>query len=71
MTAAIVAHDGANVFRNGVEIADQVFDRFLFQVGLAFDRVVKVGDVGLVMFGVMDLHRPRVDVRLECVIFVG
>ena len=71
MTAAVVAHDGANVFRNGVETADQIFNRFLFQIGLAFDRVVEISDISLMMLGVVDLHRPRVDVRLERRIFVG
>src|SRR2546422_11196240 len=28
-------------------------------------RIVEVGDVGLMMFAVVDLHRLRVDVRLE------
>ena len=68
VAAAVVAHDGANVFRNGVQIADQIFDRFFFQIGLAFDRLVEVVDVSLVMLGVMDFHRPRIDVRLQRII---
>ena len=42
VTAAVVAHDRANVFRHGVQIADQILDRFLFEIGFAFDRVVEV-----------------------------
>ena len=70
VSAAVVPHDRANVFRNRIQILDQVLDRFVFQVGLAFDRVVQVRDVRLMMLGVMDLHRLRVDVRLERVVIV-
>ena len=34
VTAAVVANDGADVFRHGVQVADQIFDRFGFQLGL-------------------------------------
>src|SRR5205809_1154124 len=37
--AAIVADYAANVFRDGVEILDQVFDRFVRQLRLVFERV--------------------------------
>ena len=70
VTAAVVAHGGANVFGHGVEILDQILDRFRGELGLVFERVVDVGDVSLVMLGVMDFHRPRVDVRLERVVGV-
>ena len=43
---------------------------FFCQLRLAFERVVHVGDVSLVMLGVMDLHRLRVDVRLERIVGV-
>ena len=39
--------------------------------GWSFSSVVRVVDVGLVVLGVMDLHRPRIDVRLEGVVGVG
>ena len=70
MSAAVVAHDRADVFGNGIQIADQIFDRLFLQIGFAFDRVVHVGDVRLMMLGVMDFHRLRVDVRLERVVLV-
>ena len=36
-----------------------------FQLGLLFERIVVVVDVGRVMLAVMDFHRLGVDVRLE------
>ena len=37
----------------------------LFEIGFAGDGFVDVGDVGGVMFVVMNFHRLRVDVRFE------
>ena len=67
VAAAVVAHNGANVFGNGVQITNQVFHRFLLKIG-ALDRLVDVIDVGLVMLGVMDFHRTRINVRLQRII---
>jgi hypothetical protein len=50
------------------EIADQVFHRFLFEIGIAFDRLVDVVDVSLVMLGMMDFHRLRIDVRFQSIV---
>ena len=52
------------------EIADQILDRFLFEFSFAFDRVVHVVDVSLVMLGVMDFHRLRIDVRFQSIVGV-
>ena len=71
MTAAVVPDCSADFFRDGTEVADQVLDRFAFKAGLALDRFVQVGDVRLVMFVVMDLHRLRIDVRFQCIVRVG
>src|SRR6266446_2315273 len=70
VSAPVVAHDCTDVVRHSLQIADQVFDGFLFEIAFAFDRVVDVGDVSLVMLGMMDLHRARVDVRFERVVSV-
>jgi hypothetical protein len=67
----MIPNNGANVLRDSAQIADQIFDRFLFQVGLTFDRVVDVGDVSLVMLGIMDLHRARVDMRFQSIVRIG
>ena len=71
MTAAVIPHHRANGFRNGVKVLDQILDRFSGEIGMIFKRIINVGDVSLVMLGVMDLHRPRVDMRLEGVVSVG
>jgi len=60
--AAIISHYCANIFRDSTQVADQSSTDF-FSRSLCLDRVVDVGDVSLVMLGVMDLHRARVDVR--------
>ena len=70
VAAAVIAHDAANVFGHGGEVLDQIFDGFAGQIGLVLQGVVDVGDVSLVMLGVMDLHRARVDMRLERVVSV-
>src|SRR6058998_2826677 len=56
----VVRNNSANVFGNGVQITNQVFHRFFLKIG-AFDRLVDVIDVGLVMLGIMDFHRTRIN----------
>ena len=68
MAAAIVAHGAADVRRHRVKIADQVLDGLCFQVRLARNRLVDVGDVGSVVFIVVNLHGQRVNVRFERVL---
>ena len=63
--AAVVAHRGADVFGNAVDAAAQIVDALALQLGMLLERGVQVGDVRLMMLPVMDLHRLRVDVRLE------
>ena len=64
MAAAVVADGGADLLGHRVQVLDQVLDALRLQVG-ALERGVDVVDVGLVVLAVVDLHRPRVDVRLE------
>ena len=71
MTAAIVAHDHANVFRHGCEVTDEFADPLVFQLRLAGDGVVQIGDVGLMMLAVVNLHRAGIDVRFEGVIGIS
>ena len=71
VSTAIVAHNGPDIFRHIVQVANQVLNRFFLEIGLIFERVIYIRDVGLVMFGIMNFHRPRVDVRLERVVWVG
>ena len=71
MAAAVVTDCGADVFRNGAELANEGLDGFGFQRDVAGNRLVHVGNVRIVMFAVMDFHCHRVDVRFECVFRVG
>ncbi len=66
----IVAHGGANVFGNGVQVADQIGGTFTLQVGMLLQRGVQVVGIGLMMLVVVNLHRLFVDVRFERVVRV-
>ena len=65
MPAAVVANRRANGFRNAVDAPAQILDALALQLGRLLEGGVQVGDVRLMMLPVMDLHRLRVDVRLE------
>src|ERR1700731_324133 len=65
VAAAIVAHGGANGFGHFVDLRQEIFDREALKVGRGFERLVKIGDVSIVMLVVMDLHGLRANVRLE------
>ena len=71
MASAVVANDAANVFRDGVEIADEVVDGFGGERGVIGQSCIHVGDVGLVMLVVVELHGFNVDERLKGRVFVG
>ncbi len=71
MSATVVADSAADVFRDAVEVLEQVFQAGGLQVWMFLQRRVQVGDVGLMMLGVMDFHRPRVDMRFQGVVGVG
>ena len=49
----------------------QIVERLARELGRLLERRVEIVDVGLMMLAVMDLHRLRVDVRLERVVGVG
>ena len=70
VTAAVVAHGRANVLRDLVQVAHELFDGEFLERGVAFDRGVELVDVGLVVLGVMDLHGARVDERLQRVVCI-
>ena len=71
MASAVVADGGADVFGDGGEGFDEVLGGFVGEVGLGGDGGVEVGDVGLVVFAVVDLHGGGVDGGLESVGGVG
>ena len=64
MAAGVVADGGADVLRQDLELGEHVLDGAVGPLG-AVERLVRVVDVGLVVLVVVDLHRPRVDVRLQ------
>jgi hypothetical protein len=63
--ASAVAHGRTDGFRHIVEMANQLFDTLSGKIRIAHDRLVQVRHIGLVMPVVMNLHRLRVDVRLQ------
>src|SRR6202022_1459103 len=67
MAAGIVADYGPDVLGHLVDAPEKVFDRLARPLGVLLERCVRVRHVGRVMLVVMDLHRFRVDVRLESV----
>ncbi len=70
MAAALVADALLQVLRQGLDLAQQVVDG---QVGVlgALDQRIEVVDVGLVVLGIVDLHRGRIHVRFQRVVSVG
>jgi hypothetical protein len=65
VAAAVVADGGADAFGQRVQVLDQVLDALRLQVRVRLEGGIEVVDVGLVVLAVVDLHRLRVDVRLE------
>lgn len=68
MTPTVVADGGTDVIGNFLKVGNQFVEAQSFQIGFAGDGVVEVGDVGVVMAVMVDLHRQSVDVRLQGVV---
>ena len=68
VTSGVVPDRGPNRVRHLVEATQQVLDRELGEQRIRLERLVQVVDVGRVMLVVMELHRFRVDGRLERVV---
>ena len=47
------------------EALEQLVDRKRRKVGVSLQRLVQIGDVGVVVFAVMNFHGHLVDVRLQ------
>ncbi len=71
VTAAIVAHGDADVSGHRSKVADQFAERLGFELRLAGERVVEIGDIRLMVLGMVDFHRAGVDVRFERVVGVS
>jgi len=70
VSAAVVDHRATKAFRHLFDAPHQLVHRQLAE-GIAFQRRVEVGDVGLVVLGVVDLHGLRVNVRFQGIVGVG
>ena len=72
VAAAVVAHGGADVLGNdGAVVGQQFLHGLAGEIGRDSKRLVEVGDVGVVVLAVVDLHGHLVDVRFERVRRVG
>jgi hypothetical protein len=66
VAAAIVADGGPDVLGDAVDRATQLLDGLRLKVRVLLQRRIQIVHVCLVMLPVMNLHRFRIDVRLEC-----
>ncbi|MNT66979.1 hypothetical protein D3C72_2050850 [compost metagenome] len=71
MTATMIAHRPLHLGRQAVEAQQQLVHRQGRQLGELGQGGVEVGDVGLVVAAVVDLHGQRVYVGLQRVIGIG
>ena len=65
VAAAVVAHGHPNRLGNGVQILEQFFQRLLLPPRGLGQGVVEILHVGGVMLAVVNLHRLRIDHRLQ------
>jgi hypothetical protein len=65
VATAVVADGAADVLGDGGEVLDEVFDGLGTQFRVLVDGGVQVGDVGLVVLVVVELHGRLVDVGFE------
>ena len=61
VTAAVVAHRAANVFRDGVQVANQIFRALGLQVGMFLQGRIQVLYVSRMMHVMVQLHGRGVD----------
>ena len=70
VTSSLVAHGGADFFRDLIQMLEQVINRLAANFRKFGGGFVQVGDIGGVMLVVMELHGARVDERFERVVSV-
>ncbi len=71
VTAAVVAHGRGDVSGDFADVFAKVIDAHGFEIGLACEGVVQIGDVSVVMTAMMNFHRRGINVRFERGFFVG
>src|SRR5579884_1097358 len=64
----IVAHRGPDVFGHLVDLAEQVLDPLVLQIGMSFECLVQIVHVGLVVPIVVNLHGLGVNGRLQGIV---
>ena len=65
MAAAGVAHGSTNGLRHFADPCEQFLDRKFLKLRIAFESLIEVGDIRPVVLVMVNLHRLRVNVRLE------
>lgn len=65
MASAVVAHGVANVFRDGMEAAEQLAEGFACQFRASFERGVEFCHISAVMFAVVNFHSSGVDMGFQ------
>jgi hypothetical protein len=68
---AVVAHRVASRIGHVLDAAQELLDRLSVERGELLQGLVQLVRIRLVMFGVVDLHGPGVDVRLERAVVVA
>ncbi len=71
MAAAVVADGVADIGGKGIDVGEELLQRPGLEIGASRDRLVQVGDVGLMVLAMVDLHRLRVDMGFQGVKGVG
>ena len=71
VASAIVADGAADVFGDGVEVADEIFGGLAGEVGMLLEGGVQILHIGAVVHVVMQRHRLLIDDRFERVVGVG
>ena len=65
VASAVVADRAANIFGNGIQVAQQILGAFLVQFGMLVERRIQVLDIGGVMHVVVQMHCLFVDGGFE------
>jgi hypothetical protein len=71
VSASVVTHSGADVLGDVIEVGEEFLEVTGVCFGVLLQRVIEVGDVGIVVFFVVEVHGLFVYVRFERVIGIG
>ena len=71
MSTAVITDSQAYLFRQGVQIAQEMQRGLVLQLRIIFKRLVEIVHVSLVMLVMMHRHGPSVNVRFQRTFFIG